>query len=70
MKHDKPLWGSISILIGVVILILALVRGTLQTALLIGVFSIWGIWTVGFLLLPYMRPCSFISCILKPVLYL
>ena len=55
MKHDKPLWGSISILIGVVILILALVRGTLQTALLIGVFSIWGIWTVGFLLLPYMR---------------
>ena len=46
MKHDKTLGGSISILIGVVILILALVKGTLQTALLIGVFSIWGLWTV------------------------
>lgn len=55
MKHDKPLWGSISFLIGAVILILVLTRGTLQVALLIGLFSIWGIWTVGFLLLPYMR---------------
>lgn len=55
MKHDKTLGGGISLLVGAVIAILALARGTLQTALLIGAFSIWGIWTVCFLLLPYMR---------------
>ena len=31
MKKNTPLWGSISILIGVVIVILALTRGTLCT---------------------------------------
>ena len=31
MKSDKALWGSISILVGVVIAILALVRGAWQT---------------------------------------
>ena len=35
MKKNTPLWGSISILIGVVIVILALTRGTLCTVLLI-----------------------------------
>lgn len=55
MKHDKTLWGSISILIGAVIAILALARGTWQTGLLITVFSLWGLWVVAVLLFPYMR---------------
>ena len=38
MKKDKALWGSISILVGIVIAILALVRGDMQTWLLLGVF--------------------------------
>ena len=37
MKKNTPLWGSISILIGVVIAILALTRGTLCTVLLTAV---------------------------------
>lgn len=36
MKSDKALWGSISILVGAVIAILALIRGAWQTWLLIG----------------------------------
>ena len=55
MKNDKALWGSISILVGLVIAILALVRGDMQTWLLLGVFSLWGTWIVAILLLPYMR---------------
>lgn len=55
MKKDKALWGSISILVGIVIAILALVRGDMQTWLLLGVFSLWGSWIIVILLLPYMR---------------
>ena len=55
MKNDKSLWGSISIVIGVVIAVLALVRGPWQIGLLLTVFSLWGIWIVAVLLLPYMR---------------
>jgi len=55
MKSDKSLWGSISILIGVVIGILALVKGSLQVWLLLGVFTLWGLWIVAFLLMPYMQ---------------
>ena len=54
MKHNKSLFGSISILIGAVIAILALARGTWQIALLIVTFSLWGLWVVTILLLPYM----------------
>ena len=54
MKHNKSLFGSISILIGAVIAILALTRGTLQIAILIVTFSVWGLWVVTILLLPYM----------------
>ena len=39
MKNDKALWGSISILVGIVIAILALVRGDMQTWLLLGAVS-------------------------------
>lgn len=55
MKSNNALWGSISILVGVIIAILALVRGAWQTGLLLGVFALWGIWVVAFLLYPYMR---------------
>lgn len=55
MKSDKSLWGSISIVIGVVIGILALAKGSLQVWLLLGVFTLWGLWIVAFLLMPYMQ---------------
>lgn len=58
MKSNNALWGSISILVGVVIAILALVRGSLQTWLLIGVFAVWGTWLIVFLLHPYMRQAN------------
>ena len=43
MKRTSPLWGSISILIGVVIAILSLLRGTWATVALIVVFAVWGL---------------------------
>lgn len=55
MKSDKALWGSISILVGAVIAILALVRGSWQVLLLLGVFTLWGLWVVTVLLKPYMQ---------------
>lgn len=55
MKKENTLTGSISILIGIVIAILALVRGKWQTGLLITVFLIWGVWAVVFLLLPRIQ---------------
>lgn len=44
MKQKKTIGGSIGLLIGVVIAILALVRGTWLVPLLIGTFSLWGLW--------------------------
>ena len=58
MKSDKSLWGSISILIGVVIGILALAKGSLQVWLLLGVFTLWGLWIVAFLLMPAAKSAS------------
>ena len=55
MKQEKFLWSSISILIGAVIAILALVRGAWQSGLLITVFTLWGLWIIAVLLLPYMH---------------
>lgn len=52
MKHDKPHPVSTGILIGVVIAILALVRGPWQTGLLLGTFILWGIWTLAALIRP------------------
>ena len=43
MKRTSPLWGSISILIGVVIAILSLLRGIWATVALIAVFAVWGL---------------------------
>ena len=56
MSNDKGLLsGSITILIGAVIAIMALVRRPWQAWLLIGVFTLWGLWVVLILLLPYMQ---------------
>ncbi len=55
MKQEKILWSSISILIGAVIAILALVRGAWQSGLLITVFTLWGLWIIAVLLLPYIH---------------
>ncbi len=56
MNNDKGLLsGSITILIGSVIAIMALVRGPWQVWLLLGVFTLWGLWVVLILLMPYMR---------------
>lgn len=55
MKSEKALKGSTGILIGVVIAILALVRGPWQTGLLVTVFSLWGLWVILLLLIPQMK---------------
>ncbi len=55
MKRTNPLWGSISILIGVVIAILALLRGPWAAAALIITFALWGLWLVWTQLLPARR---------------
>lgn len=43
MKRTSPLWGSISILIGVVIAILSLLRGIWATVALLTAFAVWGL---------------------------
>lgn len=55
MKRTSPLWGSISILIGVVIAILSLLRGIWATVALIAVFAVWGLWLIFTQLLPAWR---------------
>lgn len=55
MKKNSPLWGSISLLIGVVIAILSLTDGILRTALLIAAFTVWGLWVILALVLPARR---------------
>ena len=55
MKSKKTIWGSIGLLIGVVIAILALVRGTWQLPLLIGTFAVWGLWVLWTQVLPFQR---------------
>lgn len=49
------LWESISILIGCVIAVLALVRGKWQLPLLLLCFVIWGLWLMFVLLFPAWR---------------
>lgn len=62
MKQKISLGGSISILIGVVIAILALVRGPVQTGLPLGVFALWSLWVVLTLLRPAWRANSAYRC--------
>lgn len=51
MKQKVSIGASISVLIGAVIAILALLRGPARTVLLLVTFVIWGIW-VALTLLP------------------
>ncbi len=55
MKQKISLASSTSILIGAVIAILALLRGTPQTVLLLLTFALWGLWVVLTLLRPSWR---------------
>lgn len=55
MKQKISLASSTSILIGVVIAILALLRGPVQTALLLLTFALWGLWVLLALLRPSWR---------------
>lgn len=55
MKQKISLASSTSILIGAVIAILALLRGPVQTVLLLLTFALWGLWVVVTLLRPSWR---------------
>lgn len=65
MKKESPLWSSISLLIGIVIAILALIRGRMLLPLLLAVFALWLLWWLLTQALPlwrnnrayYKRPC-------------
>ena len=62
MKQKVSLASSTSILIGVVIAILALLRGSVQTVLLLLTFALWGLWVVVTLLRPAWRANSAYRC--------
>ena len=55
MKKESPLWSSISLLIGIVIAILALVRGRMLLPLLLAVFTLWLLWWLLTQALPLWR---------------
>ena len=55
MKKESPLWSSISLLIGIVIAILALVRGRMLLPLLLAVFALWLLWWLLAQALPLWR---------------
>ena len=55
MKQKISLGSSITVLIGAVIAILALLRGPVQTVLLLVTFVLWGLWVVLTLLRPAWR---------------
>ena len=55
MKKESPLWSSISLLIGIVIAILALVRGRMHLPLLLAVFALWLLWWLLTQALPLWR---------------
>jgi len=49
MRNELALRKSVNILVGLTVMVLALVRGTWQLWLLIGMFAIWGLWLTGVL---------------------
>lgn len=55
MKKESPFWSSISLLIGIVIAILALVRGRILLPLLLAVFALWLLWWLLTQALPLWR---------------
>jgi len=58
MRSFKSFGSGTSLLIGSVVFICALVRGSLQVPLLISVFTLWGLWISICLLLPFMRQAA------------
>ena len=54
MPYTK-IWGSLSLLIGAVIAVLALVRGQWQQWLLLAVITVWVLWLALTVLLPYAQ---------------
>lgn len=55
MKKNNVPYASIGILLGVIIIIVALVRGKLQYKLTLTVLALWGIWLAVVLLSPYLK---------------
>ena len=55
MKSKKTIWGSVSLLVGVVVAILAFVRGPWLLPLLIAAFAVWGLWLLWTQVLPFRR---------------
>jgi len=55
MKPKTTIWGSVSLLVGVVIAILSLVRGPWLIPLLLGTFAVWGLWLLWTQVLPFRR---------------
>lgn len=55
MKQMKTIGGSFGLLAGAVIAVLALVRGTWQLPLLIGIFAVWGLWLLWTQVFPQWR---------------
>lgn len=53
MKRHASLWGSISILTGVVVGITALVRGPHFIPMILLAFAVWGVWAVLTQCVPY-----------------
>ena len=49
MRNELALRKSVNILVGLTVMVLAIVRGTWQLWLLIGMFAIWGLWLTGVL---------------------
>lgn len=58
MRSYKSLGSGTSLLIGCVVFICALVRGSLQIPLLISAFTLWGLWISICFLLPFMRQAA------------
>ena len=54
-RSNSPVWGSLPILIGVMIGILAIVRGKWQASLLTAVLFAWGAWVVMVDIIPERR---------------
>ena len=55
MKKASALWGGTALLIELVILILALVRGDWMIPLLLAVFAGWSLWLIFTQLLPVWK---------------
>jgi len=55
MKSKKTIWGSVGLLVGVVVAILAVVRGPWLLPLLLSTFAVWGLWLLWTRALPFQR---------------